>query len=148
MRIRSWFALCCLALAVCTAATGAGSASSDGVVAVEYTFLKSLPGQHKALQQFIVANWFAMDDKAIAQGQIRSYQLLSDEGGEGGEGGEDWDVVVAVTYHNRSGYEGIAGEFEKIRQAHRTVSVDGKTLRDLGRITGSRKLLLHTASQR
>jgi hypothetical protein len=142
MNVRCLFALCSFVLAVTTAGAGAGEAVTDHVVAVEYTFLKSHPGQRDALSRFIVANWFAMDDGAIARGQIRSYQLLDDEKGE------DWDVVVAVTYHNRSGYEGIAGEFEKIRQAHRTVLVDGKTLRDLGRIVSSRKLLLHHASRR
>jgi hypothetical protein len=121
--------LCCCCCLLCTPALASEPA-------VEYTFLKSLPGQREAMKQFIVANWFAMDDVAIARGQIQGYQLLDDESGEG------WDVVVAVTYHDARGYEGVAAEFEKIRQAHRTVLVEGKSLRELGRIVGSRKLLL------
>jgi hypothetical protein len=102
--------------------------------AVEYTFIKANLGQREALKASIIANWFAMDDIAIARGQMAAYELF--------ESDEDpaWDVVVAVTYKNAGGYAAIASEFEKIRKVHKSVLIDGKQFRDLGRIVMSRKL--------
>jgi hypothetical protein len=102
--------------------------------AVEYTFIKANLGQREALKAAIIANWFAMDDIAIARGQMATYELF--------ESDEDpaWDVVVAVTYKNAGGYAAIASEFEKIRKEHKSVLIDGKQFRDLGKIVMSRKL--------
>jgi hypothetical protein len=103
--------------------------------AVEYTYLKSLPGERENLKRFISANWFAMDAIAVSQGLMVSYQLL-DTGSDDGP----WNVVVAVTYPNSLGYSGIAPQFEKIRRAHQTVLIDGKGMRDLGKVIETRPL--------
>jgi hypothetical protein len=104
-------------------------------VAVEYTFLKSHPGERDALKKFIIANWFKMDAIAAERGLMSSYEVL-----DSGDDAEPWDVMVAVTYMNRAGYEGIAAEFEKIRRDHKTMPIDGKGFKDLGKIVASRKL--------
>lgn len=103
--------------------------------AVEYTFLKSTPGEREALKKFIVANWFKMDAIAAERGLMSAYEVL-----DSGDDAEPWNVVVAVTYMNRAGYEGIAPEFEKIRRDHKKVLIDGKDFKDLGKIVMSRKL--------
>lgn len=103
--------------------------------AVEMTFLKAAPGAREALKQSIVANWFAMDRIAQAQGLMDSFTLL-DTGTDDGA----WNVVVSVTYRDERGYEGIREAFERIRAAHQTVLIDGKPLRELGSIVESRKL--------
>jgi len=114
--------------------SGEKSAEKRGV-AVEYTFLKSLPGEREALKKFIIANWFRMDAIAVEKGLMSSYEVL-----DSGDDAEPWNVAVAVTYMNRAGYEGIATEFEKIRRDHKLVLIDGKGLKDLGKIVTSRKL--------
>lgn len=103
--------------------------------AVEMTFLKAVPGAREALKQSIVANWFAMDRIAQAQGLMDSFTVL-DTGTDDGA----WNVVVSVTYRDERGYEGIREAFERIRAAHQTVLIDGKPLRELGSIVESRKL--------
>ncbi|MGN6151092.1 MAG: hypothetical protein ACTHOH_03665 [Lysobacteraceae bacterium] len=106
-------------------------------VGVELTFLKSRPGERDDLIRFIEANWFAMDRIAVAQGLMRDYRLLeaSDDAG-------DWDVVVEVTYRDERGYAGVTEAFERIRAAHRTVTVDGQDrLAAFGKIVASRRTL-------
>lgn len=106
--------------------------------AVELTFLKSVPGQREQLKEFIVRNWFAMDKIAKQQGLIRDFTLM-DTGTDDGS----WNVLVAVTYTNDKGYEGITDAFEKIRRAHTTVRVNGMTLRELGAIVDSKRVFEH-----
>jgi hypothetical protein len=64
-----------------------------------------------------------------------SYELL-----DSGNDDDTWNIVVAVSYKNSLGYEGIASDFEKIRKAHSVILIDGKGLADLGKIVQSRKL--------
>lgn len=115
-------------------AQGTSTASARSV-AVEYTFIKSNPGEREALKKFIVANWFKMDAIAAERGLMSAYEVL-----DSGDDAEPWNVVVAVTYKSRAGYEGIATEFEKIRRDHKKVLIDGKDFKDLGKIVMSRKL--------
>jgi hypothetical protein len=98
------------------------------------TFLKSLPGERDRLRQFIVRNWFAMDAVARERGLMSAYTVLDTATDEG-----DWNLVVVVTYPDTRGYEGIAAEFETIRRAHQTVLIDGKGLRELGAVVGSKR---------
>jgi hypothetical protein len=97
--------------------------------------LKAAPGERENLKRFIVLNWFAMDAIAKQQGLMQAYTVL-DSGSDDGP----WNLLVSVTYMDAKGYEGIAEAFEKIRRAHQTVPVDGKTLRDLGRIVESKRV--------
>lgn len=103
--------------------------------AVEMTFLKANPGKREQLVAFLKANWLAMDEKAVRAGLMKSYQLL-----DSADESEPWNVAVVVTYHNAAGYEGVAEAFEKIRQAHAKVLIEGADLRELGRVVGSKKL--------
>ncbi len=135
LRERIVYLVFCMAACTPCLASNASSDIEQNKRAVEYTFLQSAPGQREALKKFIVANWFAMDDVAIAKGLMESYQLL-----DSGQDADAWNVVVAVTYKNRAGYEGITTEFENIRRTHKPVLVDGKSLKDLGKIVMSRKL--------
>jgi hypothetical protein len=129
--------LCALLLALPyqSAAQAADTAAERRLVAVEYTFIKSLPGEREALKKFIVANWFKLDAIAAQRGLMSAYEVL-----DSGDDAEPWNIVVAVTYMNRAGYEGIATEFEKIRRDHKRILIDGKDFKDMGKIVMSRKL--------
>lgn len=119
-----------------TAAAEAAPASvaSARRVAVELTFLKSLPGERDRLVRFIEANWFEMDSIAAERGLMGEYRVLETGTDEG-----PWNVLVEVTYRDERGYAGIAPAFEEIRAAHQTVLIDGKGLRALGTIVESRQ---------
>lgn len=115
--------------------TGGPRPAAAEPAAVEWTFLKSKPGKREALRQFILANWFAMDERAVREGLMRSYRLL-DSGNEDGP----WDLAVEVEYFDARGYEGIKPRFDAIRAEHVMRPVDGQMLPDLGSVVGSRRL--------
>jgi predicted nucleotide-binding protein len=132
------FFLSCFVLASSVYASAAATKDpkrASAQHAVELTFLKSNSGARDKLKQFIVNNWFAMDEIAVKQGLMSAYTIL-DTGDDAG----DWNLIVKVAYPNEKGYDGIQEEFNKIRQAHKTVLVEGKGLRDLGRIISSKKM--------
>ena len=124
---------CAVALAAqgAPAAPAAASAATAAPV-VTHTYLAATPGRRDALARFVVANWFAMDRVAVAQGLFRSYRLL-----ENPRTDEDWDLIVEVVYNDACGYPCVAERFEAIRSAHATVPVDGLLLKDLGRVVRS-----------
>lgn len=99
----------------------------------EYTYLKSLPGQHERLVRFIRQNWFAMDSIAIRQELMTHYQLLD----AGADAAGEWNLVVAVGYPQKKGYAAIQEAFETIRRGHIKQLVDGLDLPRLGRIIRS-----------
>jgi len=77
-----------------TAATlGSPAASQAAVRAVEFTYLKSQPGERDNLRQAIVANWLAMDAIAVQQGLMVDYKVF-DAGNDDGE----WNIKVMVVY--------------------------------------------------
>lgn len=125
-----------LAMAPVQAQTAPNTDASSSPRAVEMTFLLSAPGQRENLKRFIVLNWFAMDHIAKEQGLMQAFTVMDTGSDEG-----PWNLLVSVTYMDERGYAGIAPAFEKIRSMHRTVPVEGKTLRELGKIVESRKLL-------
>lgn len=109
--------------------------ATERAPAVEMTFLQAEPGQRDRLRRFIQLNWLAMDRIAVERGLMTSYELFdigSDEG--------PWHLVVVVKYPDARGYDGIRDAFEEIRRAHQVVAVDGKVLRDLGRVVGTRRV--------
>lgn len=127
----------CLVLSLLLVATDArGEETAAPLRAVELTFLKAEAGQREKLKSFIVQNWFEMDRIAKQQGLLRAYTVLDTGSDEG-----PWNLLVSVTYHDERGYTGVAEAFEKIRQAHQTVLVDGKALAQLGKIVESKRLL-------
>jgi hypothetical protein len=117
-------------------ANAPASSTQENKRAVEFTFIKSLPGKREQLVKFIDANWFVIDSIAVKQGLMRSYRML-----DSGDDAEPWNVVVMVTYHDAGGYEAIKTKFEEIRKAHAKVLIDGMDFRELGRVVESRKLL-------
>lgn len=119
------------------AETAAPAAPRQERVAVELTFLKALPGERERLVRFIELNWFEMDRIAVEQGLMREYRVL-----DTGEDEGDWNVLVEVVYRDERGYAGIVEAFERIRAAHPTVLVDGKSLPALGKIVSSRRTYL------
>ena len=125
------------------------TAASPGVVrpvqtvVVERTRLKANEGERDALAQFVVANWFEMDEVALRQGLFTSYRLLENPDPNG-----EWDWVVEVGYPNPGGYSNpeVQAKFQAIREAHETVLIDGKSLRELGRVVGSERLTVRAGS--
>jgi hypothetical protein len=124
------------ALALAPSAPVQAKAVLPGGASVELTFLKATDGNTASLCRFITQNWFEMDKIAVERGLMTEYRLLRSTGTD-----PDWDVLVVVGYPNVDGYSGIALEFEAIRAAHTTVPVNGKTLRQLGAIVSSRRLV-------
>ncbi|MFZ4689496.1 MAG: hypothetical protein ACOYLS_09675 [Polymorphobacter sp.] len=102
----------------------------------EWTFLRSIDPDPAALIAFIEANWFAMDRIAVARGLFSHFVLYRADDADA-----DWNVVVVVGYPDPRGYDGVREAFEAIRAAHRTVLIDGRDLKALGRITGSRRVV-------
>ncbi len=121
----------------------AATAQSTETAVVERTRLKANPGDREALGRFIVANWFAMDEVAVRKGLFTSYRLLENSDTDG-----DWDWVVEVGYPNPDGYSNpeVQARFQAIREQHETVLIDGKSLRDLGRVIGTERLSLRAGS--
>ncbi len=121
----------------------ASAARSSDTAVVERTRLKANPGEREALGRFIVANWFAMDEVAVRRGLFTSYRLLENPETDG-----DWDWVVEVGYPNPDGYSNpeVQAQFQTIREQHETVLIDGKSLRELGRVIGTERLTLRAGS--
>lgn len=124
------------AVGLASVSQGQAYAASPKAASFELTFLKASEGNLDSLCQFIKENWFEMDRIAVERGLMTEFRLLTSA-----ESDADWDVLVMVGYPNVDGYSGITKEFEAIRAAHTTVPVNGKTLRQLGAIVSSRRLL-------
>ncbi len=129
------FILCTLAAATGCQTSATRESSTNSPAAVEWTFLKAKPGKREALRTFIITNWFAMDERAVREGLMRSYRLLDSKTDDG-----PWDLAVEVEYFDERGYEGIKERFDAIRAEHVVQPVDGNVLRDLGAVVGSRRL--------
>ena len=125
-------------------ATGSETQAQAATKVVPRTLLKANPGEREALAKFIIANWFAMDAVAVSQGLFTSYRLLENPAAD-----ESWDLVVEVGYPTAEGYDDPATRagFDAIRAAHTTVLIDGKSLRELGRIVGSERLSYRAGSK-
>jgi len=124
------------ALALATSSPVQAKAALLSAASFELTFLKATDGDTASLCRFITQNWFVMDKIAVERGLMTEYRLLRSTGAD-----PDWDVLVIVGYPNVDGYSGITLEFEAIRAAHTIVPVNGKTLRQLGVIVSSRRLV-------
>ncbi len=101
-----------------------------------FTYLKATPSSKSKLREFLKKNWLAMDSIAVAQGLIKTYELI--EHVEANPQTEpDWDFIVAVEYFTQGTYADIAGPFENIRKNHTIVQVDGLAMKDLAKIVRS-----------
>lgn len=104
---------------------------------IERTYLKASSGQRDALAKFIVANWFEMDRIAKEQGLFTHFRLS-----ENLNAAAEWDFEVAVGYPNAEGFQNneVQERFAEIRKAHKTILIDGKGLKELGRIVRSDRI--------
>ncbi|MBS1555475.1 MAG: hypothetical protein JSU09_11160 [Bacteroidetes bacterium] len=101
-----------------------------------FTYLKANNGLGDDLKAFLQQNWLAMDKQATEQGLFKQYHLL-----ENNDSTKGWDFVVVVQYRDEKGYEGVKVEFEKIRQNHQRVLVNGKGMAELAKIVKSEDFL-------
>lgn len=126
------------ALALIVLALNAGYAQQQSPKEKTWTFtyLKATEGQKERLKTYLKKNWFTMDSIAVAQKLINGYELLENVS----DGTPEWDFIVAVEYFTRTTYADIEAPFEAIRKQHRTIPVDGLTLKDLGKIVKSETL--------
>jgi hypothetical protein len=122
-------------------AASAAVGMAPGTKVFEHTFLKAAPGLRPQLGQYIVANWFAMDQKGLDQGIFTSFWLLEET-----EANAAWDYVMVVGYPTELGYDDprTTQVFEAIRKAHVEVKIDGNSLRELGRFVGNHRLKVTT----
>ncbi len=108
-----------------------------------FTYLKATAGNRESLRDFVEKNWFAMDAIAVERGLFKSYRLIENITEADTPGGPEWDFIVAVEYFGDQTYSDIRQAFEEIRSRHETVLVEGKSLRDLGRIVRSERVVIH-----
>ena len=99
-----------------------------------YTYVKAKESYKNELKATIIKNWFVMDSIAQLQGLIKDYELIENIGKSEST---DWDFIVAVEYFTKGNYVDIAEEFEKIRQAHKTVKINGLTFNEVGQVVKS-----------
>lgn len=127
--------LLCAGFPLLGGATFSAEAATKAAVKVyEYTFIKSIDPKPDDVIKSIIVNWFAIDEIAVKQGLMSNYAVF-----EVPTETEPWNVVVAVGYPTEKGYEDIVQEFEKIRSRHKSVLINDKACRELGRVVGSRK---------
>lgn len=100
-----------------------------------FTYLKAINGQKDNLKTYLKKNWFAMDSIAVNRKLISRYELLENLNADA-----EWDFIVAVEYFTRDTYADIEKAFEQIRAEHHPVTVNGLSLKDLGRIVRSETL--------
>ena len=124
--------------ALLLAAAGSSAApvarAASAVRSIEMTFLKSLDPDPARLARFIRLNWLAMDEVAKQRGLMTDYRMLV------ARGDGDWNVLVMVSYPTERGFEAIREPWAEIVRAHSVVPIDGKNLRELGRIVASRRV--------
>lgn len=101
-----------------------------------FTYLKATDGVRADLKAFLQQNWLAMDKQATEQGLFKQYHLLEND-----DSTKRWDFVIVVQYRDEKGYEGVKVEFEKIRQNHQRVLVNGKGMAELGKIVNTEEFL-------
>ncbi len=114
-------------------------------VLIEETFLKANEGLRQDLTSFITKNWFVMDEEGVKQGIFTSYWLMEDI-----DENAEWDLVMAVGYPQAGGYEEPATKtkFNAIRAAHNEILINGKRLKELGRIVRHHRLKLSGGNSR
>lgn len=108
-----------------------------------FTYLKATENNKESLLQFVEKNWFVMDKVAVERGLFKSYRLIENMSESDARGATEWDFIVAVEYFEDQSYADIQQEFEEIRSEHQTVLIDGRSLRDLGLIVRSERVLIH-----
>jgi hypothetical protein len=130
---------------VATLAKAGESKAAATTVLIEQTYLKASEGLKDDLRTFIEQNWFVMDQKGVDQGIFTSFWLMEDI-----DENATWDFVMAVGYPQLEGYENAdtKPKFDAIRKAHVPVPVDGRLLKDLGKIVHHHRLKVGGGNRR
>jgi hypothetical protein len=102
---------------------------------VTITYFKAKPGRLAALERYVRANAFAMDEIAVRQGLFVSYEWL-DTGTDDGV----WNALITTTYRDAEGFGGVEHLWAPIRAAHREVRPDGLGMKDLGAVVEGKDL--------
>lgn len=87
-----------------------------------HTYLKAEEGKADLMKEYIIKNWFVMDEVAVQQGLFRNYHIITNQQSQQDT---SWDLIVAVEYYADESYTNIATSFEKIRTAHKVHAVTG-----------------------
>lgn len=69
-----------------------------------YTYLKAKPGLEAELKDFIIKNWFKMDEIAVDQGLFRDFQIIDNLAEPNEDAPTAWDFIVAVEYYGNESY--------------------------------------------
>ena len=120
--------LCFIVCTCISVSVLADSERNTSVKAVGFTYIKALKSKSQ-LHEYLVNNWLAMDEIAVAQGVFEDYSLVVN-----GAQAHDWDFLMMITYKDSVGYAGIAKDFEKIRSTHQEVLMEGLGFKELGKI--------------
>lgn len=94
-----------------------------------YTYLKANANEKQNLKTFLIKNWFAMDSVAVTEGLFNDYKLIENSNPEVTS---EWDYIVAVEYFTAGTYSDIESEWQLIRKDHKTILIEGKSMKDLG----------------
>lgn len=101
-----------------------------------FTYLKAMPGRVADLERFLDANWFAMDRQAVAAGHLVDFQLL-----RGTPADSSWDLLEITIYRDSLQHAQADSLYRtRYRPAHTPVLIEGRGLRELGRIVRSETL--------
>ena len=136
-------AFCLIAISIPRQAEPSDDSQSAENSSWTFTYLKATKGNRDSLQKFIEKNWFVMDKIAVERGLFKSYRLIENITESESRGESDWDFIVAVEYFGSQSYTDVQQQFEEIRSQHETVLIGGRTLRDLGSIVRSERVLIH-----
>lgn len=129
-----WWVLLGLVLVASTPWTVHGQQSSNQIW--QLTYLKALPGRQPELEQFLDANWFAMDRRAVAGGHLVDFQLL-----RGTPADTTWDLLEITVYRDSLQHAQVDSVYRTIyRPSHVRVLINGRGLPELGRIVRTETL--------
>lgn len=116
-----------------TAAPAPGPGAAASSQTWQLTYLKAAPGEVEHLAQLIRLNWFAMDARARAAGDIVDYQLLRASPAD-----STWDLLEITVFADSAQHARADSVYRTVyRPQHRMQLVDGKRFAQLGTIVQS-----------
>jgi hypothetical protein len=94
------------------------------------TYLKANPGSLEQLTESIRRNWFALDARAVAGGDLLGYQLL-----RGAPADTTWDLLEITMYADSAQHARVDSVYRvRYRPTHTPVLIDGQRWQAFGRI--------------
>lgn len=100
----------------------------------QLTYLKAHPGASvDSLARVVTANWFAMDARAVANGDLAGYHLV-----RGTPADSTWDLLEIAVFRDSAQHARADSLYRtRYRPAHTPVRVGGRDLAGWGRIVRS-----------